>query len=53
MPADLVVLATDMSVAEDGEIARLSEESFRKLDEVLQISIHWNIYFWPYTERHK
>src|SRR5580704_1816198 len=35
MPADLVVLVTDMLVAEDGEIARLSEESFRKLDEVL------------------
>lgn len=29
------VLATDMLVGEGGEIARLSEESFRKLDEVL------------------
>jgi len=34
------VLATDMLVGEGGEIARLSEESFRKLDEVLPA--HWS-----------
>jgi acetyltransferase len=34
------VLATDMLVSEGGEIARLSEESFRKLDEVLPA--HWS-----------
>ena len=27
------ILATDMLVGEGGEIARLSDESFRKLDE--------------------
>ena len=34
------VLATDMLVGEGGEIARLSEDSFRKLDEVLPA--HWS-----------
>jgi acetyltransferase len=34
------VLATDMLVGEGGEIARLSEESFRKLDEALPV--HWS-----------
>ena len=34
------VLATDMLVGEGGEIARLSEESFRKLDEILPA--HWS-----------
>src|SRR6201993_215133 len=34
------VLATDMLVGEGGEIARLSEESFRKLNEVLPA--HWS-----------
>jgi acetyltransferase len=34
------VLATDMLVGEGGEIARLSEENFRKLNEVLPA--HWS-----------
>jgi len=34
------VLATDMLVSEGGEIARLSDESFRKLDELLPA--HWS-----------
>ena len=34
------VLATDMLVGEGGELARLSEESFRKLDEILPA--HWS-----------
>ncbi len=34
------VLATDMLVGEGGEIARLSEESFRKLDKILPA--HWS-----------
>ncbi len=34
------VLATDMLVSEGGEIARLSEEAFRKLDAILPT--HWS-----------